>query len=347
MLVKRRVFAAASSSIVNAAAILFRGRWCACSCPIGPRCSSGRYVDLRVAQRRRGDGTRGEVRFAAQQIGQAGSTRRYDEAACVDFPAHSQILGSRKQQPVGKRRFRGGHDADFTQNAAEDFRGCRRRIQLRLDARAGASRNGAHRPDLRPDRSVCGGRLGCLLDRRADCDRSRQREGRHRRQVQGRRRRRRFPEQARGGDQRGGAPDRPGEDRHHQRRLCELARGPARGQGRAAEEDPLDHDRGLDRRVQGQEPAIRLPRADSFRSVRPGLCGLHRRTCQGQARHGAQGRQGRADPRRRPLWRRRRRRRRGLFQGGRPSDRAQGRLFGVRARPLGAGDQAQARPGPT
>jgi hypothetical protein len=37
---------------------------------------------------------------------------------------------------------------------------------------------------------------------------------------------------------------------------------------------PLDYDRGFDRRVQGQEPAIRLPRTDSFRSVRPGLCGL-------------------------------------------------------------------------
>ena len=38
----------------------------------------------------------------------------------------------------------------------------------------------------------------------------------------------------------------------------------ARGQGRAAEKDPLDHDRGFDRRVQGQEPAICLPRADYF-----------------------------------------------------------------------------------
>ena len=169
----------------------------------------------------------------------------------------------------------GGRDADFTQNAAEEFRGRRRCIQPRLDTRAGASRNGAHRHDLRFDRPVCRGRLGCLLDRRADRDRSRQREGRRRRQVQGRRRLRQFPEQARGGDQRGGTPDRPGEDRHHQRRLCELARGAARGQGRAAEEDPLDHDRGFDRRVQGQEPAIRLPRADSFRPVWPGLCRLH------------------------------------------------------------------------
>ena len=115
------------------------------------------------------------------------------------------------------------------------------------------------------------------------------------------------------------SPDRPGEDRHHQRRLCELARGPARGQGRAAEEDPLDHDRGFDRRVQGQEPAIRVPRADSLRSVRPGLCELPHRTCQGKARDRAQGRQGRADPRRRPLRRRRCRRRRGLFQAGRHS----------------------------
>ena len=147
-------------------------------------------------------------------------------------------------------------------------------LSLRLDARAGASRNRAHRRDLRPDRPVCGGRLGRLLDRRADRHRSRQREGRHRRQVQDRRRQRRFTEQARRCDQRGRATDRPGEDRHHQRRLCQRARSPARGEGRAAEEDPLDHDRGFDRRVQGQEPAIRLPRADPFRSVRPGLCGL-------------------------------------------------------------------------
>ena len=169
----------------------------------------------------------------------------------------------------------GGHDADFTQNAAEDFCGCRRRIQPRLDPRAGTSRDGAHRPDLRLDRAVCRGRVGRLLDRRADRHRPRQREGRHRRQVQDRPDRRRFPEQARRGDQRGQSPDRPGKDRHHQRRLCELARGPARRQGRAAEEDPLDHDRGFDRRVQGQEPAIRLPRADPFRPVWPGLCGLH------------------------------------------------------------------------
>ena len=125
------------------------------------------------------------------------------------------------------------------------------------------------------DRAVCRGRVGRLLDRRADCHRPRQREGRRRRQVQDRPYRRRFPEQARRGDQRGQSPDRPGEDRHHQRRLCELARGPARRQGRAAEKDPLDHDRGFDRRVQGQEPAIRLPRADPLRPVRPGLCGLH------------------------------------------------------------------------
>ncbi len=49
-----------------------------------------------------------------------------------------------------------------------------------------------------------------------------------------------------------------------------------------------------------------------------------------------------ADSRRRPLRGRRCRRRRGLFQAGRPPGRAQGRLLGVRARPLGAGNQAQA-----
>ena len=58
-------------------------------------------------------------------------------------------------------------------------------------------------------------------------------------------------------------------------------------QGRGAEEDPLDHDRGLDRGVQGQEPEIRLPRADPFRPIWRGVRGLPRRERQGEARHGA------------------------------------------------------------
>ena len=45
--------------------------------------------------------------------------------------------------------------------------------------------------------------------------------------------------QARRCDQRSHTPDRPGKSRHYQRRLCELACGSARGQGRAAEEDRL------------------------------------------------------------------------------------------------------------
>jgi hypothetical protein len=51
-------------------------------------CNSTAISDL--AERRRGDSACGEGRFAAQQIGQAGSTRRYDETARVDFPAQSQ-----------------------------------------------------------------------------------------------------------------------------------------------------------------------------------------------------------------------------------------------------------------
>ena len=47
-----------------------------------------------------------------------------------------------------------------------------------MDPRTGASRNGAHRPDLRLDRPLCCGRLGRLLDRYADRHRPRQREGR-------------------------------------------------------------------------------------------------------------------------------------------------------------------------
>ena len=129
-----------------------------------------------------------------------------------------------------------------------------------------------HRHDLRPVRTVRGGRLGRLLGRHPDRDRSRQREGRRRRQVQGRAGQRRFPEQGRCRDQRGRAPDQPGEGRHHQRRVRQRPCGAARRQDRAAEEDPLDHHGGLDRGVQGQEPALRLPRADPFRPVWPGLC---------------------------------------------------------------------------
>ena len=216
----------------------------------------------------------GTLRFAHPTRRFRNCERLRATRAPVDFQSHSPNTWTKNRRtPVANNNHSGGgHDADFTQDAAEDFRGCRRCIQPRLDTRAGPGRIGAHRADLRPDRAVRGGRVGGVLDRHADRHRPRQREGRHRRQVQGRSRPRRLPEQAGCRDQRGQPPDRPGEDRHPQRRFCQFARGPAGGQGRAAEEDPLDHDRGLHRRVQGQEPAIRLPRADPFRPVRPGLC---------------------------------------------------------------------------
>ena len=204
-------------------------------------------------------------------------------------------------------------------------------------------RDGAHRRHLRSVRPVRGRRLGRLVDRHANRDRSLQRARRRRRQIQGRPGQRGFAEQGRRRDQRGRAPDQSGKGRHHRRRLFERSRGATGGQDRGAEEDSLDHDRGRDRRVQGQEPAIRVPRADPLRSIWPGLRRLHRRARQGEARRRAEGREGRAHSRGRPLRRRRRRGRRGLFQGGRPQRRPARRIFGGGSRSVVAGDQAQAR----
>ena len=65
-----------------------------------------------------------------------------------------------------------------------------------------------------------------------------------------------------------------------------------------------------------------------------------------QARRRAEGRQGRAHSRRRPLRRRRRRGRRALFEGGRPPRRPARRIFGGGARSVLARHQAQARRSP-
>jgi hypothetical protein len=58
---------------------------------------------------------RGGVRFAAQQIEQARSTRPYDETARVDFPVYSQNTLAENNKSQSRRRVRwGGYDADFT-----------------------------------------------------------------------------------------------------------------------------------------------------------------------------------------------------------------------------------------
>ena len=82
----------------------------------------------------------------------------------------------------------------------------------------------------------------------------------------------------------------------------------------AAEEDPLDHDCGRDSRVQGQEPEIRFPRADPFRSIWPGVCWFHRRECQRPSSASSPScRKGCAHPRRRSVRCRRRCGRRRVF----------------------------------
>ena len=88
----------------------------------------------------------------------------------------------------------------------------------------------------------------------------------------------------------------------------------------SGEEDPVDHHRGRDRGLQGQEPALTssAPRSTPTSMAQAGD-ELPRRACQGKARHRAQGRQGGDHPRGRPLRHRRRRGRRAFMQGERAS----------------------------
>src|SRR5439155_6747399 len=79
--------------------------------------------------------------------------RRHDERARVDFPARCSNTWPRRRKSRSETTVQwGGYDGDFTQDAAQEFRGCGRRIELRWDAGAGTSGNAAHRPDLRLDR---------------------------------------------------------------------------------------------------------------------------------------------------------------------------------------------------
>ena len=153
-----------------------------------------------------------------------------------------------------------------------------------------------------------------------------------------------LPEQGRCGDQRGRAADQPGEGRHHQRRLRERACGAARRQGRGAEEDPLDHDGGLDRGVQGQEPAIRVPRARSIptSTARP-LPASSPRTPRPSSASSPRTSRSRSSTRTGPMASASPTPASGSAKENGPADRDEGRLFGHRARSLLAGHQAQAR----
>ena len=84
-----------------------------------------------------------------------------------------------------------------------------------------------------------------------------------------------------------------------------------------------------------------------LRPVRRGVLHVPEGGGEGEARQGAQGRQGRDHLRGRPLRRRRRGGQRERLQGLRHGGRAEGGLRGDRARPVAARDEAQARPAPT
>ncbi len=120
--------------------------------------------------------------------------------------------------------------------------------------------------------------------------------------------------------------------------------GAARREARGTEEDSLDYHRHRLLGVQGQGPPLRVPGADSFRSIRRSRSIVPRGACQGQARRRSQGPQGRGDLRGRTVRHRRRRGGCRAVQGARHrSDRAQGRLLGEHTGSFLAGDQAQAR----
>ena len=117
--------------------------------------------------------------------------------------------------------------------------------------------------------------------------------------------------------------------------------------GRAAQEVHVDHHLHLLGGAREPEPQVRLPRPAERPPVRPDVDRLHRPERQGQARQGAQGPPRGDHPRGRRLRRRRVQGQRGGRQEGGLQHRPEGGLRGDRARSLAAGDQAQARPGPT
>ena len=199
------------------------------------------------------------------------------------------------------------------------------------------------RSDLRLHRASGRRRLRPARPRGQDHDRLLRQEGRggglsDRGHLRGR------PEQARGGHQRGGAPDRAGEGRHAARLLL-LGAVRARGRpGRAAQEVHVDHHLHLLGGARGPQSQVRLPHPAERPPVRPDVDGLSGQERQGQAGQGAQGSAGGHHPRGRRLRGRRLEGQRGRGEEGGLQHRAEGGLRGHRARPVPAGHQAQAGP---
>ena len=155
----------------------------------------------------------------------------------------------------------------------------------------------------------------------------------------------RRPEQARRRHQRSGPPDRAGKGRHAAGLLLLGAVRAGGGPRRAAQEVHVDHH--LHLLGGAREPASAStssapqPSGQQFGTDDDGL---HQPERQGEVRQGAQGPARRHHPRGRRLRRRRLQGQRGRRQEGRLQHRDEGRLFGHRARSVGAGHQAEARP---
>ena len=208
--------------------------------------------------------------------------------------------------------------------------------------RPGPGKEDQDRRRLRPDRPVRGRRVEAAIRRRQDHARLLHQAGRGRR-LQDRADLRRCPEQARRRDQRGGAADRAGKSRHGDGLLLLGAVRAGGGEDRDAEEVHVDHHLHLERGAREPAPALRLPAAGQRQPVRRAGDRHDRRILEVQVRQGSQGPAGRDRARGRRLRRRRRQGRRGGLQEARLQDRAERRLLDHRARPVGAGHQAEAR----
>src|SRR5262245_23028593 len=103
---------------------------------------------------------------------------------------------------------------------------------------------------------------------------------------------RRRAVKGRGGDQRDGAPDQPGEGRHADGGLLERPLRADGAKGRRREEVLLDERLRRVRGAQGQEPAVRVPAPGPFRPVRRGVVHVLERERGEEARHEARGPQG-------------------------------------------------------
>ena len=154
----------------------------------------------------------------------------------------------------------------------------------------------------------------------------------------------RRPEQARRRHQRGRPPDRAGKGRHGAGLLLLGAVRAGGGARRAAQEVHVDHDLHLlggAREPNSSTCSARRPAAMQFGQMTMDFIDQNAKAKLGKD---AEGPARRHHPRGRRLRRRRLQGQRGRRQEGRLQHRAEGRLFGDRARPVGAGHQAEARP---